>query len=97
MPAVSVPPPPSASDRIGSDGSTVAPKAKRQSKKRASGETDAAPRERRLGTPPSAAASPGYADRIDRRPARQDMQLEDDPRAVRPVMQNGRPGVGMRF
>lgn len=37
-----------------------------------------------------------YTDRIDTRPARGDIQLEDDPR-VRPTMENGRPGVGMRF
>lgn len=41
------------------------------------------------------------SDQIDARPARAPsggaLQMEDDPRAVSPVMQNGRPGVGMRF
>lgn len=40
--------------------------------------------------------STSYTDRIDTRPARGDLQLEDDPR-VKPTFEGGRPGVGMRF
>ncbi|MDB5512407.1 MAG: hypothetical protein JWR08_1890 [Enterovirga sp.] len=47
---------------------------------------------------PQGAQTPDYGSRIESRPARSEgFKLEDDPRAVAPVMQNGRPGVGMRF
>ena len=41
----------------------------------------------------SSSSSPNYRDRIE---GQGDLQLEDDPR-VRPTMEGGRPGVGMRF
>ena len=52
-------------------------------------------------TSPRSSASDGMSDRIDSRPARAPsgggLQLENDPRAVTPIMQNGRAGVGMKF
>ena len=46
-------------------------------------------------------SSGSYSDRIDTRgpPTSRGggMQLEDDPRAVQPTIQGGRPGVGMKF
>ena len=44
----------------------------------------------------TSSARPSYTDRIDTRPARGEMQLEDDPR-VTPTMEGGRPGLGMKF
>ena len=40
------------------------------------------------------------SDQIDSRRPRaggSGVELEDDPRTVTPMMQNGRPGMGMRF
>lgn len=42
------------------------------------------------------APRPSYTDRIDTRPARGELQLEDDPR-VTPTLEGGRPGLGMKF
>jgi hypothetical protein len=51
-------------------------------------------------TTPRAPQEGSVSSRVDDRPQRaqsRGMQLEDDPRGVAPVFNNGRPGVGMRF
>jgi len=68
-----------------------------------SSQSEAAAPRRQLRTTTTAPRSPqdgNVSNRIDDRPQRapsRGMQLEDDPRAVAPVMNNGRAGVGMRF
>lgn len=85
-----MPPPPSASE--------PRPKAERatDTKKRQPRRARTESGEPTLRTP-STASAPAYRERIDTRPGGGALQLEDDPRAVRPMMQNGRPGMGMRF
>lgn len=92
MPSVSMPPPPSSRDRIGPDGSVVSgtKAARKPARKAAPKQAEGEAPERRSG------ATSGARPEIDTRAAAGEMQLEDDPRA-RPVMQNGRAGVGMRF
>ncbi len=86
-----MPPPPSASEpRPKAEPTTTRkPRAQRRAKEDGSDVTV------RPGTATSSSGS--YRDRIDTRPGSGAMELEDDPRAARPIMQNGRPGMGMRF
>ncbi|NNM72113.1 hypothetical protein [Enterovirga aerilata] len=66
----------------------------------AAAESRASAPRRKLRAPSAAAEDGGYAGRIDSRPPRSQpgrFELEDDPRAVTPTFNNGRPGVGMRF
>ena len=103
FPAGAMPPPPSASDPL---PKSTAEKARTTKKARpkptGSGElsassSDVAPAPR--GTRARSSAGEGYSDRIDTRsaPASRSLDLEDDPRAVRPILQGGKPGLGMRF
>ena len=88
-----MPPPPSASEaRPKGEAATPAKKPRAQRRAKADG-TDVSVRP---GTAASGGA-PSYRDRIDTRPGGGAMELEDDPRSARPIMQNGRPGMGMRF
>jgi hypothetical protein len=98
-----VPPPPSFRDTAKpADGQAQKRRARKPAQAdnaaAADGDMNAAPR-RKLRAPANAADG-GYAGRIDDRPQRAGsggMQLEDDPRAVTPVLNNGRAGMGMRF
>lgn len=83
-----MPMPPSAGDPLPKE--TAPAKAKPAPRKRA--RSDAAAPARTRGGDES------LSERIDTRPARGGgIELEDDPRAVQPTLQNGRAGVGMRF
>ncbi len=100
-----MPPPPSFRDSTKSveDGSQKrrARKPAAQAEGAVSGDEQPAPR-RKLRATTAAPSAPGggYSGRVDDRPQptrSQGMQLEDDPRSVTPIMNNGRAGVGMRF
>ena len=88
-----MPPPPSASDAPPRKESEAAAKKRAAARKaQAAGDGDGSSRTTRS----SGTQASGYRERIDTRPSGP-IQLEDDPRAVQPMMQNGRPGMGMRF
>ena len=100
-----VPPPPSFRD---STKSTEGQAQKRRARKPAAqveGEASteaqpAAPRRKLRANTTTSTQDGGYSGRVDDRPQptrSQGMQLEDDPRGVTPVLNNGRAGVGMRF
>lgn len=83
-----MPMPPSASDPLPKEAAPA--RTKPAPRKRA--RSDAAATTRTRGS------DENMSERIDTRPARGGaVELEDDPRAVQPTMQNGRAGVGMRF
>lgn len=85
-----MPMPPSARDPLPKE--TAPAKAKPAPRKRARSDEAATTRAR------GGAGGESLSERIDTRPARGGgIELEDDPRAVQPTMQNGRAGVGMRF
>lgn len=97
----SVPPPPSFRDSEKQAAQAEARRAKKPTRAQADSAADPASAPRRTRRSNAAEApSEGVSSRIDTRPARADarrMELEDDPRTVAPIMNNGRPGVGMRF
>lgn len=85
-----MPMPPSASDPLPKESAPA--KTKPAPRKRA--RSDAATPARTKG----GSGDDSLSERIDTRPARGGpVELEDDPRAVQPTLQNGRAGVGMRF
>lgn len=85
-----MPMPPSAGDPLPKE--TAPAKAKPAPRKRARSDA-ATPARTRAGS-----GDDSMSERIDTRPARGGaVELEDDPRAVQPTLQNGRAGVGMRF
>ena len=100
-----MPPPPSFRDSAkASESKPQKRRAKRSTEVEGTtaGETEAvAPRRKlRASTAAPASSSSGYSGRVDDRSQRapaSGLQFEDDPRAVTPSMNNGRPGVGMRF
>lgn len=103
LPASPMPMPPSASDAPPKSGAQPR-KAKPVRSDRGSVATDEtgaekpATRRTKAAAPRRSTSEQGVAERIDTRPARGGaLQLEDDPRSVTPMMQNGRPGVGMKF
>lgn len=86
-----MPMPPSASDPLPKE---AAPAKTKPAPQRKRARSDAAATTRTRG----GAGDESMSERIDTRPARGGaVELEDDPRAVQPTMQNGRAGVGMRF
>lgn len=88
-----MPPPPSASEpRPKAEAATPAKKQRAQRRAKAEGQ-DTTMRPGTAGT----SGGGSYRERIDTRPGAGAMELEDDPRSARPIMQNGRPGMGMRF
>jgi hypothetical protein len=98
-----VPPPPSLRDSTAPTEGGAAKRRARRAEGAEAGSEAASPR-RKLRAPGAASATPGasgegYSTRIDSRVPRESgrMQMEDDPRAVQPVMNNGRAGMGMRF
>jgi hypothetical protein len=99
-----MPPPPSLRDSAKpTEGRTQTRRASRpaQTEPGSQGEA-AAPRRplRATTTTPRAPQEGSVSSRVDDRPQRaqsRGIQLEDDPRGVAPVFNNGRPGVGMRF
>lgn len=87
MDPAKMPMPPSARDPVPRSEPKAAPRASARTRT----QTPAAAQTRRSD-------GPGYESRLETRPSRSEgFKLEDDPRAVAPIMQNGRPGVGMRF
>ena len=99
-----MPPPPSFQETTKAEGRAE----KRRARKPAQAEADVAadgqaatPRRKlRANTGGSTGQNGSLSSRVDDRPQRAPsggMQLEDDPRAVTPVLNNGRAGVGMRF
>ncbi len=104
MPPGAMPPPPSLRDSTKpTEARTQTRRAARPAQTEPSSQSEAAAPRRQLRTTTTAPRSSqdgNVSSRIDDRPQRapsRGMQLEDDPRAVAPVMNNGRAGVGMRF
>ena len=104
----SMPMPPSARDPLPrSETAKPAPGPRQPARSRGTAQVDgeasapnARPASGRAAGPQSRATSAqsSVSERVDTRSRRQEeRQLEIDPRAVAPVMQNGRAGVGMRF
>ncbi len=96
-------PPPSAAEPRGEPRSEPAPRRGRPRPAAAgtSGASASSDDVSRTGRRSGSSGTGSYSDRIDTRgpPATRGsgIQLEDDPRAVQPTIQGGRPGVGMKF
>lgn len=95
-----MPPPPSFRDSQKEPAQGQTRRARKPAEARAGEPGEQGSGARRTGRAAAGTSRDDMSGRIDTRPARADsrrMELEDDPRAVAPIMNNGRAGVGMRF
>lgn len=96
--------PPSLRDAAPASGSATQPRRSRNPAADTSSKAASTAPRKKLQAPsataPVQSSGNSYSNRVDSRPQRPSapaFELEDDPRAVRPVLNNGRAGVGMRF